>query len=66
MSTLSQYLKSSGKTQAEFAREISVTQGYVAKLCSEAGPVPTLKVAVRIEAATKGAVPVSIWAERAA
>lgn len=62
MSTLSQYLKTSGKTQSALASEIGVSQAYIAKLC--ASGVPSLQVAVAIAKATDGAVSAESWVSR--
>lgn len=64
MSTLSAYLKSSGKTQAALASEVGVTQAYIAKLC--ASGVPSLPVAIAIAKATGGAVSAESWVSRSA
>lgn len=60
MKTLAQYLKAQSLTQAQFAAEVGLTQGYIARLC-KGGAVPTLETASNIESATGGQVPVSVW-----
>lgn len=64
MMTLLQYRNWKKLTQAALAEELGVTQGTVSKLCDEdLGYVPSLRLAVRIEKATGGAVPVAVWAK---
>lgn len=62
MMMLSQYLDAENITQAQFAERIGTTQGTVSKLC--AGRRPKWDLALRIERATDGGVPVSIWAHQ--
>ena len=62
MVTLSQFIKDTGTTQAAIARDVGVSQAYIAKLCRSG--VPSLPVAVAIERATRGAVPVASWVRR--
>ena len=64
MATLTEYLKSEGITQAQFASRVGVTQGYIAKLCAGLA-TPRLVMAYKIERETAGAVPVSFWLEDA-
>jgi transcriptional regulator with XRE-family HTH domain len=66
MSLLSDYLKTIGATQEQFAKTMNVNQGTVARWCSDDPRTrkrPTIERAIRIEAATGGAVPVSSWAQ---
>jgi len=60
MSTLSQYLKETGTTQAQFADLIGVHQGTVARLASGTRG-PSWELAHKIEQVSGGAVPVSCW-----
>ena len=59
--TLPQYLEAQNLTQAQFARLVGTSQGTVSKLCSP-GRRPGWGMAVKIERATGGKVPVAIWA----
>jgi transcriptional regulator with XRE-family HTH domain len=59
MMTLSEYLEAKGITQAEFARRINTSQAHVSRLSGDG--VPSLKMALRIQAATSGEVPVEAW-----
>ena len=61
MKTLSQYLKDAGQTQVEFAARLGTTQANVSKLCGLEAPPISLEMAVKIEAATGGEVPVEVW-----
>lgn len=63
---LASHLKLVGKTQADFAGEISVNQATVSKLC-RALMVPSLPLAAKIERATGGVVTIASWmADRSA
>ena len=52
---LGEWLQKSGTSQAEFARGLAITQGRVSQLCG-GGQQPSLELALRIRAFTKGAV----------
>jgi transcriptional regulator with XRE-family HTH domain len=54
------YLKSEAITQAGFADRLGVKQSTVSKWCA-GDKRPGLDMAVKIEAATGGAVPVDSW-----
>lgn len=56
---LADYLTKHDLSQAEFAEIVSVSQARIAQLCS--GDMPSLKLAQRIDVATKGAVRMSEW-----
>lgn len=61
MITLMEWRKRAGKTQAECAALLSVSQATISKL--EGGGVrPSIDLALEIERATSGAVPVYVWA----
>jgi len=57
---LSEWLAETGLTQKQFAERIGVTQGAVSMMCRDK-PRLSLDVAVKIERATRGAVPVEEW-----
>lgn len=60
MEQLSQYLRKHRIRQMDFAEAVGVTQGVISRLVS--GTVkPSLDLAVRIERATGGVVPVHAW-----
>ena len=62
MNSLTRYLKENDLTQAAFAERVGLRQATVSKVC--AGKVGvSLATALRIERATGGAVPVSVWSE---
>lgn len=62
MSNLANFLSSSGITQEDFAASIGVTQATVSRLASKKHKMkPGLELAVAIERATDGAVPVTSW-----
>ena len=62
MASISQYLEAASLTQAAFAQQLGVTQGTVSKW--KAGEKrPGLDMALKIEAATSGAVPVASWVQ---
>lgn len=60
MTNLATYLQTSGRRQADFAKDIGVGQPMVSKLVTNA-VTPSLEVAVAIERATDGAVPAASW-----
>jgi transcriptional regulator with XRE-family HTH domain len=64
MMDLTQYLKAENLTQAQFAERINVRQSTVSKLCSGVTR-PSLDMALVIESATGGLVPVAAWSDRA-
>ena len=62
MDKLKEYLARLGVTQNRFAQEIGVEQATVSRLVN--GIIrPGIDLAVRIESATGGDVPVSSWAK---
>lgn len=62
MEQLSQYLRTNQIRQQTFAELVGVTQGVVSRLVG--GSVkPSLELAVRIDRATAGAVPVHAWVD---
>lgn len=60
MSKLSDHLRRSGMTQAQFARALGVDQATVSKLCRRKLQ-PSLQLAVHIERLTDGEVPTASW-----
>ena len=58
MTTLSQYLQASGTTQRAFAALVSVSPSYINEI-AKGTKSPGLRLALRIQDATDGAVPVS-------
>ncbi|RMF03089.1 MAG: helix-turn-helix domain-containing protein [Alphaproteobacteria bacterium] len=63
MSTLGETVSKSGRTQADWARELGVSPGYLHALINGAKR-PSLDLALRIERLTGGAVPVQSWADK--
>lgn len=61
--SLSEYLAKNNIRQEDFASKIGVTQATVSRLSN--GGVPSLKLAVAIERATRGRVKASSWASQA-
>ena len=64
MEQLTRYLAENSITRAEFARRLSISPAYVSEILrTDAGKRkrPSLELAVRIEAATAGAVSVGDW-----
>jgi transcriptional regulator with XRE-family HTH domain len=59
MMTLSQYLHDNGATQADFAKRVGTSQAHISRLVG--GDTPSLQLALKIETATSGAVPVRVW-----
>lgn len=59
MMTLNEFIKHGGKTQAKLANEIGISRSYLAEILS--GKPPGRKTIEKIEAATNGLVPASIW-----
>ncbi|WP_340109485.1 helix-turn-helix transcriptional regulator [Pikeienuella sp. HZG-20] len=60
MSTLREYLLTTGTTQAAFADVVGLKQSTVSRLARGA-TLPSLTVAIAIDRATKGAVAASSW-----
>jgi DNA-binding XRE family transcriptional regulator len=58
--TLKDYLQETGAKQADVARQIGVSKGYMSLLAKELR-APSLKIAMAIERVTEGRVPASIW-----
>lgn len=56
---LSDFLDTSGESQAAFALRVGVTQARISQLVS--GGTPSVPLAQRISAATKGKVALSDW-----
>lgn len=56
------HLKTLKKPQAYVANRFGISQGYL-NLLASGKRTPGLKLALRIESVTQGAVPVSSWAE---
>ena len=62
MEKLVAHIRACGQTQSQFAPLIGVTQASLSKMCR--GVIrPSLETALKIEAVTEGAVPVSAWSE---
>ena len=64
MEQLTRYLADNSITRAEFARRLNISPAYVSEILrTDAGKRkrPSLELAVRIEAATAGAVSVGDW-----
>lgn len=62
MQDLKTYRQALQETQGQFGKRIGVSQGMVCRL--ETGQVkPGLDLAVEIERATNGAVPVEVWVD---
>lgn len=64
MTHLRTYLSENKITQEAFAATIGVTQATVSKLAARAIG-PSLDLAIKIERATSGAVPVEAWQDPA-
>ncbi len=62
--TLKDYLKQTGKPVAEFAKTIKTSRQSVYVFLANSKKRPSLEVAVRIEKATGGLVPVESWVTR--
>lgn len=60
MEQLSRYLKKNSIRQGEFAASVGVTQGVISRLVNGTTK-PGLELAVRIDTATQGDVPVHCW-----
>lgn len=59
---LKAYLEMSGRTQAEFAAAVGVTQGRISHLVVLPDDSPSLALARRIREASNGAVGLDDWA----
>ena len=60
MSKLSNFLKSAGVRQSEFAATLGISRGYMSELVSGA-KAPSRALAIRISNETGGLVSVSSW-----
>lgn len=65
MSILAKHLAAAEITQAEFARSIGTSQGFVSQLCTGRS-TPSLEKALLIAQVTEGKVPVESWSLAAA
>jgi transcriptional regulator with XRE-family HTH domain len=61
-SKLGVWIDERGWTRQQLADKLGIELGSAARLCS-GGRRPSLEVALKIEALTEGAVPVSYWIE---
>ena len=59
--TLDEYLKKAGQTDAEFAKSVGVTRGYITNLRNGTRKGCSLDVALRIQLKSGGFVPVYVW-----
>lgn len=61
--SLRSYLKQAGRTAAEFAREIECSTSFLSEIMADPpnSKQPGLALAVRIERATAGSIPVESW-----
>lgn len=62
MTKLHTYIRRLHRRQNQIAADFQISQGYLCLLLS-GKKTPSLKLALRIESVTQGAVPVSSWAE---
>ena len=62
MNALRETILRSGETQAEWARRLDVSRGYLHGIINGTKR-PSLDLALRIERLTDGAVPVQSWAD---
>lgn len=60
MTQLAKYLSEHGLSQAEFAATVESRQSFISRLANGVAK-PSLAMAVEIERATGGAVPVESW-----
>jgi plasmid maintenance system antidote protein VapI len=60
---LKEYIKSSGKSQRVWARELAVAESHLSALMN-GKKVPSLDLAVRIQRQTSGAVSAESWVKR--
>lgn len=58
---LHKFLEASNVSDKEFAKAAGVSRGYIAQLRLGLRKRPSLKVALSIEKATSGKVPVEAW-----
>ena len=64
MMTLAEYLAATGTSQVAFARRVNTTQAWISKLCDPAlGKSPSMPLAMLIQDATHGRVPIYVWPE---
>lgn len=64
MTELGNYLKKTQITQADFGRQIGLTQSAISRLVA-GDALPSIKTAVDIERETGGEVPASSWIKQA-
>lgn len=64
MTKFREYLKGNGKTIGSIAGEVGISYSYMADLVRHEA-VPSVEVAVKIERATDGAIPVEHWVQDA-
>ncbi|XAI95589.1 Cro-like protein [Nostoc phage Nsp-JY21] len=57
---LREHIKSSGESQTVWADRLGIARSYLSDLLN-GNKVPSLDLAVRIQRATKGAVPADSW-----
>lgn len=62
LSKLGEWIEAHGWSRQRLADELGIVRGSVDRLCSGLRR-PSLELALKIEALTEGAVPVSYWAE---
>lgn len=60
--TLDEYLNDSGLSEPAFGAQVEISQQHVNRLRRRLKG-PSLALALRIEKATKGAVPVAVWSQ---
>ncbi|WP_146227519.1 helix-turn-helix transcriptional regulator [Pseudoroseicyclus aestuarii] len=60
MTTLPEYLRDHGISQIAFARKVAASRSYVSEI-SNGIKAPSWQMALRIEAATSGAIPATSW-----
>lgn len=60
MDKLTQYLESVGQRPSDFARVLGTSPGYLHDILTQRRR-PSLDLAMRIERATGGCVPVQVW-----
>ncbi len=61
-SKLADWIEEHGWTRQQLAEKLGIVRSSVDRLCGGSRR-PSLELAVQIEALTKGAIPVSYWAE---
>lgn len=62
MTYFRKYLHDSGSRQSDFAEKLGVTQATISKL-SSGDAKPSLELALSIEQATNGKVPMTSWVD---